>query len=112
MEKAGICVRFFFKEKTTGSVRFECKISLRYFCLLPYGTWEFKSFTLSSVCEKVASVSGHSQTGDFDWIQLFRIHSYSLVKRELCPNLLNRMQNNEGWLTHFTAGVVSQFEIP
>lgn len=29
-----------------------CKISLRYFCLLPYGTWEFKSFTLYSVCEK------------------------------------------------------------
>ena len=47
----------------------------------------------------------------FDWIQLFRIHSYSLVKRELCPNLLNRMQNNEGWLTHFRTGVVSQFQI-
>ena len=27
------------------------------------------------------------------------------------PNLLNRMQNNEGWLTHFSPGVVSQFEI-
>ena len=24
-----------------------CKISLRYFCLLPYGTWEFKSFTFA-----------------------------------------------------------------
>lgn len=41
-----------------------CKISLRYFCLLPCGTWEFKSFTLSSVCENVASGSGHSQTDE------------------------------------------------
>ncbi len=47
----------------------------------------------------------------FDWIQPFKIHSYSLVKRELCPNLLNRMQNNEGWLTHLLSGVMSQLDI-
>lgn len=28
------------------------------------------------------------------------------------PNLLNRMQNDEGWLTHLSAGVGSQSEIP
>ena len=27
------------------------------------------------------------------------------------PNLLNRMQDNEGWLTHLSTGVVSQFQI-
>ena len=30
----------------------------------------------------------------------------------ICPNLLNRMQNDEGWLTHLFAGVGSQSEIP
>lgn len=30
----------------------------------------------------------------------------------ICPNLLNRMQNDEGWLTHLSAGVESQSEIP
>ena len=30
----------------------------------------------------------------------------------ICPNLLNRMQNDEGWLTHLSAGVGSQSEIP
>lgn len=30
----------------------------------------------------------------------------------ICPNLLNRMQNDEGWLTHLFAGVESQSEIP
>jgi hypothetical protein len=28
------------------------------------------------------------------------------------PNLLNRMLDDEGWLTHLSAGVVSQSEIP
>ena len=28
------------------------------------------------------------------------------------PNLLNRMQNNEGWLTYLSTGVESQFQIP
>ena len=27
-------------------------------------------------------------------------------------NLLNRMQNNEGWLTNLSPGVESQFQIP
>ena len=29
----------------------------------------------------------------------------------ICPNLLNRAQNNGGWLTHLSAGVMSQSEI-
>ena len=28
------------------------------------------------------------------------------------PNLLNRMQNDEGWLTHLSTGVGAQLEIP
>lgn len=39
-----------------------------------------------------------------------KVRTYSIVKRELCPNLLNRAQNNGGWLTHLSAGVVSQSE--
>lgn len=39
-----------------------------------------------------------------------QVFGYSIVKRELCPNLLNRAQNNGGWLTHLSAGVVSQSE--
>ena len=29
----------------------------------------------------------------------------------MLPNLLNRMQNNEGWLTNLSPGVVSQSKI-
>ena len=76
------------------------KISLGQFCLLPYGTWEFKSFTLSSVCEKVASGSGYSQTdeecvtaqtGVEEWIEKFIL--CSIVSREiLMYNLTHRLQ--------------------
>jgi len=40
---------------------------------------------------------------------LSKVRTYSIVKRELCPNLLNRALNDGGWLTHFFPGVVSQF---
>ena len=43
---------------------------------------------------------------DFQFAQLI-VH-YPVI----CPNLLNRMQNDEGWLTHLFAGVESQSEIP
>ncbi len=39
---------------------------------------------------------------------LSKVRTYSIVKRELGPNLLNRALNDEGWLTHLSAGVVSQ----
>lgn len=41
--------------------------------------------------------------------------SFRLVRETgaaLRPNLLNRTSNDEGWLTHLSAGVASQSEIP
>ena len=75
-----------------------------------------KKVRVESLCTvETADISDFSQNnGAHDWFQRFKVHSYSLVKREQinCHNLLNRMQEHEGWLTHLPPGVVSQLEIP
>ena len=35
----------------------------------------------------------------YDWFQHLKISSYSRVKRERNPNLLNRTEDDEGWVT-------------
>ena len=71
----------------------------------------FKYFTIASISEREwCIINGLARMLPSE---RFKVHSYLLVKQEQinCHNLLNRMQEYEGWLTHLSSGVVSQFEI-